>query len=201
MFLRDSIRRFLRDERGGILIEFLFMLPLMIWAWIALTVFWDVFRTINTAQKAAYSISDLISRQEANLTPSFIDGMQDVFDFLMINNGESVGIRITSIYYDAEDDEHELIFSVSPGNKLNPLSDADLVRLSDQIPLMGDTDSVVIVETYVEYTFPFQIPFIDAGVIIFDENAGPQRQVFGEFVVTRPRFKSYICLDVPGCPV
>jgi hypothetical protein len=201
MIRHDSIRRFLKDDRGGILIEFLFMLPLLIWAWIALVVFWDVFGTINTSQKAAYSISDLISRQEENVSPDFLNGMQDVFDFLMVNNADNGKIRITSLAYDADDDKYFLIFSVSPENKVAPYTETQLEALKDRIPTMGDTDSVVIVETFVEYTFPFRIPFIDAGVVAVDENSPAFVQVYSEFVVTRPRFKSYICLDTVGCPV
>jgi hypothetical protein len=195
-----KIREFVGDDRGGVLVEFLIILPLLIWTWIALVVFWDVYSTINTAQKAAYSISDLISRQEDNLTPEFIDGMQDVFDFLMVNRAREGSIRISSFIYDEDEDEYISIFSVSPDGKVLPYTETQLQTLRDRVPLMGDTDSVVLVETFVEYVFPFRIPFIDAGVAVIDENAAT-RIMFDEFVVTRPRFKNYICLEDPGCPI
>jgi len=104
MFRRTSPARMLRDEKGAVLIEFLLLFPLLIWVMIAMVVFWDVFRTINTAQKAAYSVSDLISRQEDNLTPGFVDGMQEVMDYLMMNSGQNSRLRITSLYYDQATD-------------------------------------------------------------------------------------------------
>lgn len=55
--LRNSIRAFARDESGVLLAEALILLPMLIWGFIALVVYWDVFRTINVTQKAAYSIS------------------------------------------------------------------------------------------------------------------------------------------------
>jgi hypothetical protein len=206
MTKENSLSRFLKDERGTIVVEFLLYIPLLIWTWIALTVFWDAFRTINTAQKAAYSVSDLITRQEDNLSPSFVDGMQDVFNYLMGNNTQNTRMRITSLVFkigdvaDKSDDQYKLIFSVSPDNTLTPYTEGDLQMLSNRIPLMGDRDSVVLVETFVDYTYPFRIPFISAGVVRVDETQPNTVQVFDEFVVTRPRFKSYICLESPGCP-
>jgi hypothetical protein len=203
MTFDKSFRGFLRNENGGPLVEFLLVLPMLIWALIALIIFWDVFRTMNTAQKAAYSISDVISRQEDNLTPAFVDGMQDVFEYLMINNVNEGKIRITSVIYDESEDEFIKVFSVSPGNKVEPYSDADLQSpaFRDRIPQMDDMDSVVVVETSVDYIYPFRLPFIDAGVVFVDENTPRTMQTFSEFVVTRPRFRARICLETPGCPV
>lgn len=64
--MRNLKRRFityLRAEDGLVLAEALIMLPLLIWGLIAMFNYWDVFRTINMTQKAAYSIADLLSRQ------------------------------------------------------------------------------------------------------------------------------------------
>lgn len=193
MSRQNTFGRFVRGERGAVLVEFLLFFPILIWVMIAMVVFWDVFRTINTAQKAAYSLSDLISRQEENLTPSFVDGMQDVFDFLMVNNSQNARIRITSLYYDAINDRYVRIFSVSPKNRVTPYTEEQLQPLKSQIPVMNDMDSVVIVETLIDYTPPF-----DTGIFNFSQALGSQ--VFDEFVVTPPRFRTAICLETPGCP-
>lgn len=192
--IRTSFKRFLRDERGAVLLEFLLFLPLLVWTMIAVVVFWDVFRTINTAQKAAYSVSDLISRQEDNLSASFVDGMQDVFDYLMLNTAQDTRLRITSLYYDDATKSYKLIFSVSPGNLMTPYTETDLQTLTDRIPVLNDKDSVVIVETLVDYTPPF-----NTGIFNIAEALGSN--VFDEFVVTPPRFRTAICLAADGCPV
>lgn len=49
--LRQSFRAFSRDDRGTLLVEFLFLLPMMIWGFIALVVYWDVFRTMNICSR------------------------------------------------------------------------------------------------------------------------------------------------------
>lgn len=203
MRITDSIRQFSRNEKGGVIIEFLLLLPLLIWAMIAMVIFWDVFRTINTAQKAAYSISDVISRQENNLSTSFVNGMADVFDFLTLSNSQNPRMRITSAWYDEGDDKFYRIFSVSPDNKVAPYtaSDVESEWFKDMIPMVDDGDSVVIVESSVDYVFPFKLPFIDAGVVRVDESAPVTVETFTEFVVTRPRFRTHICLADPGCPL
>lgn len=194
MTRKSSFGRFLRNERGTVLVEFLLLLPLLVWVMIALVVFWDVFRTINTAQKAAYSVSDLISRQEDNLSVSFVDGMQQVFDYLMAGAAQDTSLRITSLYYDDATTSYKLIFSVSPGDRVIPYTETDLQTLKDRIPILNDKDSVVIVETLVDYTPPF-----NTGILNIADALGSN--VFDEFVVTPPRFRTAICLAVAGCPV
>jgi Flp pilus assembly protein TadG len=65
--LKHRFRSFLRDEDGLILVEGLIMLPLIIWAMVAMFIYWDVFRTINVTQKASYGIADLLSRQRNDI--------------------------------------------------------------------------------------------------------------------------------------
>lgn len=194
MIRTGSFGRFHRNERGSVLLEFMLLLPLLIWVMIALVAFWDVFRTINTAQKAAYSVSDLISRQEDNLSASFVDGMQDVFDYLMVDTAQDTRLRITSLYYDDATKKYKLIFSVSPGDRVLPYTETELQALKDRIPVLNDKDSVVIVETLVDYTPPF-----NTGIFNIADALGSN--VFDEFVVTPPRFRNAICLQAVGCPV
>lgn len=194
MTRNSSFGRFLRNERGTVLVEFLLLLPFLVWVMIAVVVFWDVFRTINTAQKAAYSVSDLISRQEDNLSVSFVDGMQDVFDYLMVDAAQDSRLRITSLYYDDASKSYKLIFSVSPGDRVIPLTETDLQMLTDRIPILNDKDSVVIVESLVDYTASF-----NTGLFNIADALGSN--VFENFVVTPPRFRSAICLQAAGCPV
>jgi hypothetical protein len=93
--LKHRFGTFLRDEDGLILAEGLLMLPLVIWALVAMFIYWDVFRTINVTQKAAYGVADLLSRQRAELSVNFANGLQEVVDFLT-PGGHPVKVRITS---------------------------------------------------------------------------------------------------------
>ena len=188
--LKASVRAFARDESGLLLAEFLILLPMMIWGFVALFVYWDVYRTINVTQKAAYSIADMMSRQEV-VTQQFIDGLQNVLDFLTPGAPQS-RMRITSFEYDAVDDEYELLFSRSPGNKVSPHTKATLQTLRPRIPTLEDLDSVILVETWVDY-----VPDFDIGMLNFAPGLGGQ--TFEQFIVTYPR-RRRVCLNgTPGC--
>ncbi len=48
---RRHLRRFRDQEDGLVMTEFLIMLPLLVWTFMALFVYWDAFRTINQARR------------------------------------------------------------------------------------------------------------------------------------------------------
>jgi hypothetical protein len=201
---RPSPRHFLKDESGVLLAEALIMLPILIWGFIALVVYWDLFRVLNVAQKASYSISDLMSRQEV-VTEAFVAGQQNVLEFLT-PGAEGSRMRITSMQleegfddpanplFDGNDD-FCLIFSRSSDATIPAYQQSELKDLAERIPDMNDTESVIVVETWVDYS-----PDFDTGVL----NAAPgvSDQTFYNFIVTRPRNGKRVSLDgeVHGCP-
>jgi hypothetical protein len=201
--LRTSIRAFARDESGVMIAEFLILMPILIWGFIALVVYWDLFRTINTNQKAAYSISDLLSRQEV-VTEEFVTtGLFEVLRFL-VPNAQEPRIRITSFEFDEKtpeadpnawgDDKFVLLWSRVAGDATNPESfepepfvEADLQPMHETvIPMMDDGKGAILVETWVDYT-----PRFDIGVL----NAAPglERQTFTQTIVTFAR-RRRVCL-------
>lgn len=180
--LSRQLRRFRREEDGLIMTEFLIMLPLLIWTFMALFVYWDIFRTINHSQKASFAVSDLISRQ-SEIDIAFVNGMKTVIEHL--SNGRDVDVRISSVEWD-EDDGYRVLFSRSPGNTMPAHTDASITNAADRIPVMADNESVVIVETRTPYEPAF--------------NVGLNEQVFSHFVVTRPRYFRRVCLIEEPCP-
>ncbi len=198
---RNSVRSFLQDESGVLLAEALVLIPILIWGFLALVVYWDIFRVMNTSQKAAYSIADLMSRQGV-VTETFIEGTQNVLDFLVPGAGDA-RMRITSLELDEgtdvkpefdADDDYVLLFSRSPGGAVDQHTTASIQDLASQIPDMNDLESVVIVETWVDYT-----PDFDTGVL--DAAPGFAGETFYQFIVTRPRNWRRVCLsgEIPGC--
>ena len=200
---RSHVRAFLKDESGVLLAEALIMLPVLIWAFIALVVYWDLFRVMNVSQKAAYSISDVLSRQELPVSESFFDGMPELLSFLTPDAAAS-RIRITSLQmvegadpgfnpqnanpvFDGNDD-FCLLFSRSSDPLVEPYTQSELKDLAPKIPNMNALESVVLVETWVDYR-----PDFDTGVL----NAAPgvSDQTFYEFIVTRPRNVRRVTLD------
>jgi hypothetical protein len=201
--LRASLRAFGRDESGVMLAEFLILIPILIWGFIALVVYWDVFRTINANQKAAYSISDLLSRQEVVTEQFATTGLFEVMKFL-VPGGREPRIRITSFEFDERDpeanlntwgdDKYVLLWSRVTGTTVRPggfnpapYIEADLQPMNATIiPMMDDGKGAILVETWVDYTPRFDIGILNAAATL-------TRQTFSESIVTFAR-RRRVCL-------
>ncbi|WP_333815302.1 TadE/TadG family type IV pilus assembly protein [Tabrizicola sp.] len=195
--LKHHLGRFLRNEDGLVMAEFLIMVPLLIWGLVAMFIYWDVFRTINMTQKAAYSIADLLSRQKNTIPLAYANGLQNIMNFLT-PGGHPVKMRITSFecvsstgpnqVCNATTGSYKLLFSYSPGSKIAALSQANIQDWkSTKIPTLNNGESVFVVETSVE--FKAQLKTAIAGMMV-----GVKNNTFGEFIVTRPRHRR-LCLE------
>lgn len=175
----EMLRRFCRDETGTIIAEAVIVLPMMLWAYLALFVYWDAYRSVNAAQKAAYTIADVVSREKVPLPANYINGLRNTMRYL-IDRDQEVKIRVTSISYSAVDGEFKVEWSRSPDNAMTPLTTLSLQTMKSRIPNMADGDSVVLVETEVYYTPAFNVGLTD--------------EVLKQFIITRPRVLPKICL-------
>jgi hypothetical protein len=194
--LKQRFGTFLRDEDGLILAEGLLMLPLVIWALVAMFIYWDVFRTINVTQKAAYGVADLLSRQKDEIPLTFANGLQKVVDFLT-PGGHPVKMRITSFECQAPtgpgctstNGSYKLLFSYSPQSKAGVLTEPNIQnwRTSGKIPVLSNGESVFVVET--EVAFKAQLQTAIAGFMVGVDDAK-----YGQFIVTKPRHRR-LCLQ------
>ena len=156
--LRLSLARFRQDEAGSAPVQFAFW-SLLLGAWLAFStaifIAWD-----NRADsaKAAYAISDMISRQE-NLRGNFLTQMHELNQSLVNNFSGSVKMRVSSIEL-AEDSEDSTVFTLQPqwSCVIGGASDATFVPLDTStvdaavIPDMPLGDAIILTETYVPYT-------------------------------------------------
>ena len=183
--LKTRLGRFGRDETGTVVAEAVIVLPLFLWAYIALFVYWDAFRSLNTVQKSAYTISDMISREKLGKTTAYIDGVKKVREYL-IDENQTARLRVTEVTKSAVDNKFKVHWSRSPGNAMPPLTTASLQNYAYEIPDMSPGDYVIVVEVQVDYKPTFDI--------------GMPNEVFKEFIVTRPRFVPCIPMDTAGVP-
>jgi len=181
---RTALRRFGQEDSGSLVLEAVLIMPFMLWAYVGLFVYWDAFRSINTVQKAAYTVSDMISREMITITPAYLTGMDTVMERL-IDQDQDVSMRITSVYYDETDLRNEVHWSMSPGAAMTALTTETLQAFDTQIPAMSDGDFVIIVEVTVPYTPSFNVGVSDMDI--------------QQFIVTRPRFVPRICMQGYVC--
>ena len=182
--LQRAIGRFFRHEDGSFVVESVLVLPMLFWAHLGLFAYWNVYATTNTVQKATYTISDLITRQQVSVDDAYLNGLRNVMSYL-VESPTTPKILVTSFRYSQANSRYEVIWSRSPSNAMSVLNNASLVSLRDRLPLMSDGDSAVLVETEVGFA-----PLLEFGITM---------NKIEQFVVTRPRFLAKICHTSFSC--
>lgn len=182
--LRKILRRFGTDETGTLMAESVLVLPFMLWSYLALFVYWDSYRAINVVQKAAYTISDIISREKVAVDDAYINGMDAMMEYL-IDADQDAKTRVSSITWSQLNNRYEVKWSRSPDNAMPQLTTASVADLADRLPTMFEGDFIVLVEVEVGYKPSF--------------NVGVGDQVIRQFIATRPRFVFPVCLTGVAC--
>jgi len=177
----SPLRSFAKDESGSVVTETVIIFPLLIWAYIALFVYWDAYRTENTAVKASYTIADQITRQVMDITPAYITGLQKTFQYLVDNDLDST-IVVSSVAWYGATQKYDVLYSEARGPGAVRMTDALLQTYLDALPNMSDGDTVIVVQTTTRY-----VPLFQVGVPTF---------TYGQFIVTRPRGGKVTC---PTC--
>ncbi|WP_102222909.1 TadE/TadG family type IV pilus assembly protein [Acidimangrovimonas sediminis] len=181
--LLRPFKRFARDERGTILVETIIFLPVLIWAYLGMYVYFDAFSARNTGQRATYTVADLISRQTNTLTPTDIEGMNKIFDFITNADarGSTTRIRVTDVQYNYTTDLYEVVWS-SATRTGTAMTDDDVNKLADSLPKPAQGDTEIVVESWATYTPAF-------------DTIGVSDQTFHDFVVARPRMSPQVSFD------
>jgi hypothetical protein len=176
---RAALVRFRDETLGSLSVEAVIILPVLMWAYTANLVWFDSFRVQNTNIKAGYAVADALSRQTDVVTAEHLDGLREVYAFLS-NTRNSADLRVTSIGRNPTDGSNRVAWSYATGELL-PLTDADLVARADRIPVIAAGDTVIFVETVMDYVPPI--------------NVGLRARTFTNEIPTRPRFAPQLVFD------
>lgn len=173
------------------LAEAVIVLPIMLWAYLALFVYWDAYRSLNSMQKASYTLSDMISREMLPVNQTYVNGMKSVMEYL-IDDDQDVALRVSSVTWDEETMRFAIHWSASTSTSLPALTNTTLQEVITEgtgtnvrMPEMSDGDYVVLIETSVDYHPAF--------------NVGLEDSVQEQFIVTRPRFVPCIAFGSTAC--
>ena len=170
--IRARLGAFAGDTRGSVTIEAVIMLPILVWAYCALFTFFDAYRQTSINEKAASTISDMISRESDPLNDSFLDGTFQMLNFLTRSSAER-RMRVSIIRFDQDDNAHRVEWSHVRGT-VTALDTGSIGDWSDKLPAMVDQEILILVETWTDYTAPFPI-------------VGLNDRTIQTFVFTRPR--------------
>jgi len=186
------VARFGRNEGGSVTVEFLMSLPLLIWAFVALFSFWDVYSSRNVVQKAAFVVADTLARTPGSVTTAYIDGLLKYQNYLIGQTANSK-LRISSIRWNLTNQAYEVSWSYSPKNALALRNNASLIGVQSSLPILSQFEDVLLVESWIGYDPP-----IAAG-LIGSLPTGIVPSGFNEFNVMRPRFIPKVCITTLPC--
>lgn len=179
---KSWLREFRDDERGTVMVEAVITLPLLFWAMAATYEFFELHRYNSARDKATYTIADMISREMQPVDATYVDNAKTVFDTITNDQG-ATSVRITVILYDVDADEYSVKWSQVRGpDTLGPMSTDAVRNAHAELPIMGDGEELIIVDSVSEYP-----PLFDVG---FSDNLEINTRV-----MTSPRFAPQIVWD------
>lgn len=180
--LCQRLLSFAKDTRGGATIESVISLPLLMFWYVASFTFFDAYRVINLNEKATFTVLDLLSRQskDTNITSVQLEGLNKIYDFLVKDTGPT-RIRVTSVGFqtppagDTSKSGYQLLWSFGTrGAPVRTQAELDDVLMKTRLPTIPELGSVILLETSLQYTPPF--------------NVGIGQQNYTTFEFIRPRF-------------
>ena len=179
MSLRSVFKRALRDEQGSFSVEAVLMFPILVWAFMAMYVFFEGLRETYINLKATYTISDLLSRETDLIDEDYLAGMNRIYTWLS-RSSSAVSMRVTVVRYDESTDRHINVWSRGVGGQSNLTQAQVEAQLTPYIPIMADADTAIVVETFATYD-----PLMDIGLTDTEIH---------NVVVTKPRFSEQLML-------
>jgi Flp pilus assembly protein TadG len=171
--LIKQLRAFRRNSEATVTVEFALYTPLLLWLFAAIYTYFDAFRQETVNLKAAYTISDLISRETTTLNETYIDSMYKMSQ-LLIRSDSNITLRISVVRWDEDNNRYYVDWSKVRGDSLTAWTNATIDSIKTDLPTMPDEERVILVETRNEMNPAFKV-----GLPKLDIN---------NFVFTRPRF-------------
>lgn len=173
-------RRFLDSTQGNAAIEFAFYAPLLLGLFASIYTFFDAFRQQSINLKAAYTVSDLISRETNFVNDDYIDSMHALTSEL-VRNDTTLSTRISVVRWDEDDQNYYVDWSEVRGAAFQPWADGTINTVKEKLPDMPDQERVILVETWNEVS-----PAFNVGIPLMDVK---------NFVFTRPRFAPLVAFE------
>ncbi len=148
--IRDEV---LRDERGSISMEFMIVMPLLLFLTISGLGFWDSFQSYSKTAKIAYTVSDIMSRHDV-VDDTDMAYLYAVQDKMLSPDLDRRSLRISSICF--ENGSHRVLWSYTSSS--NDIAGPDALT-DEEIPVeilpamvlgsLGDLAKVTDVSRYV----------------------------------------------------
>jgi len=174
-------RNFRISEHGGLTVEAVLIIPIVVWALTATFVFWDAFKTINISQKATYTIADTLSRETSAIDTDYMTASHELYDYLMGGAGNNA-LRVSVIGMSQDPITFQKSMTLEWSQGVGGVSGyTDLSVLKDRVPDMAPGDQLIVVESEQEWAPAFAV--------------GLASYRFREVAISRPRFAPQLVWD------
>lgn len=188
MSIKGIFRKTVRDERGSFSVEAILMFPMLIWAFMAMYVFFEGLRESNINLKATYTVADVLSRETEEINMLYLNNMNAIYAWLA-RSDDAPQMRVSVVIWDDETQEHELYWSRGIGGKDDLTQELVRTNVTPHVPIMADQASAIVVETWVDYTPIMEIPIMPIGL--------RETEIYN-IVVTAPRFTDQLKFEGMG---
>lgn len=169
---RAGLDNFARKEEGNVSLEAVILMPMVFWVFAAMFTIFQTYQEYSVNQQAAYTIGDMVSRETLPLDGDYLDGVQQLLNYMTAPNNDS-SVRVTSLRYDDATKRFYVHWSRARG-ALQAVVDSDVATWTNLLPIMPDGEYIVVTETYTPFTPPF--------------NIGLGQREISNFVFTRARY-------------
>ncbi len=155
--IKSYIRDFCEDTRGTVMVETVMTLPMLFWGLTAMFEFFELHRYKSARDKATYTIADMLSRENAVVTDTYMDNAMTLFNEIASDAGTNQ-LRVSVISFDEDNNVYELVWSEIRGHGgMSVLVNNDVRNDHDILPILDDGEQVILVESESDYNTIFDI--------------------------------------------
>lgn len=172
-FILSKLRSFAKENKGSAAIEAAIIFPVLFWAYAAMFTYFEAFRAQAVAEKAAYTISDMMSRETQPITPFYLNNTRDIFKDLSGLHRSETTLRISMIRRDLQTKELEFDWDKIRGDKVR-LKQRTMSDYEAMLPTLAPNERLILIETASDYDPTFSV--------------GISPRMIETFVFTRPRY-------------
>ncbi len=169
---RNRFFKIKQDEEGATTVEFLIVMPLIIFWFAGTFTFFDAYSEWTRSVKATYTVADVMSRQ-FEMQDDYEDDMNSLFAAIMGENSNNTYVRISSI--EKSNDVLSIDWTRASGLHTGLADDTEIP--TELIPNILNGEAVLLIESYMDFV-PFQ------------DYIGIEARTLAKKVVISPRFTS-----------
>jgi len=139
-----------RDEEGATTVEFMLVMPLIIFWFAGSFTFFDAYSEWTRSVKATYTVADVMSRQ-FSMKQDYEEDMNSLFASIMGEASNDTYVRITSIK--KENNALKIDWARASGLHAPMANNSEIP--TELIPNILNDEAVILVESYMDFV-PFQ---------------------------------------------